>query len=120
MRVPKQTYAEFQSKKKKKKRSDKKAFLSNQCKEIEVNNLIQNIGGLFKKVRYQGIFHAKMGTIKDRNDVDLKEAEGSKKRGKNTQKNCTKMILMTQNKELDNQAGFRKYRGSRDQIAKIH
>ena len=49
-----------------------------------------------------------------------KEAEGSKKRGKNTQKNCTKMILMTQNKERDNQAGFRKYRGSRDQIAKIH
>ena len=52
---------------------------------------------LVKKIRdTKGIFHAKMGTIKDRNSMDLTEAEDIKKSGKNTQKNYTKMILMTQ------------------------
>ena len=51
---------------------------------------------LFKKIRdTKGTFHAKMGSIKDRNDMDLTEAEDIKIGGKNTQKNCTKKILMT-------------------------
>ena len=62
-------------------RRDKKAFLSNQCKEIEENNRMAKTRDLFKKIRdTQGIFHAEMGTIKDRNCVDLTEAEDSKKR----------------------------------------
>ena len=52
-------------------RRDKKAFLSNQCKEIEENNRMGNTRGLFKKIRdTKGTFHAKMGTIKDRNGMD--------------------------------------------------
>jgi len=52
---------------------------------------------LFKKIRdIKGIFHAKMGSIKDRNGMDLIEAEDIKRGGKNTQKNCTKKIFMTQ------------------------
>ena len=62
-------------------RRDKKAFLSNQCKEIEENNRIGKTRDLFKKIRStKGIFHAKMGTIKDRNDMDLTEAEDIRKR----------------------------------------
>ena len=77
-------------------RRDKKAFLSDQCKEIEENNRVGKTRDLFKNQRYQGTFHAKMGTIKDRNGMDLTEAEDIKKRCKNTQKNCTKKIFMTQ------------------------
>ena len=55
---------------------DKKTFLSDQCKEIEENNRIGKTRNLFKKIRdTKGIFHAKMGTIKDRNGMDLTEAE---------------------------------------------
>ena len=62
-------------------RRDKKAFLSDQCKEIEENNRLGKTGDLFKKIRdTKGIFHAKMGTIKDRNCTDLTEAEDIKKR----------------------------------------
>ena len=62
-------------------RRDKKAFLSDQCKEIEENNRMGNTRDLFKKIRdTKGIFHAKMGTIKDRNGMDLTEAEDIKKR----------------------------------------
>ena len=62
-------------------RRDKKAFLSDQCKETEENNRIEKTRDLFKKIRdTKGIFHAKMGTIKDRNGMDLTEAEGIKKR----------------------------------------
>jgi len=62
-------------------RRDKKAFLSNQCKEIEENNRIAKTRDLFKKIRdTKGIFHAKMGTVKDRNGMDLTEAEDIKKR----------------------------------------
>ena len=62
-------------------RSDKKAFLSDQCKKIEGNNRMEQTRDLFKKVRdTKGTFHAKMGTIKDRNGMDLKEAEDIKKR----------------------------------------
>ena len=60
---------------------DKKAFLSNQCKEIEENNRMGKTRDLFKKIRdTKGAFHAKMGTIKDRNGMDLTEAEDIKKR----------------------------------------
>ena len=62
-------------------RRDKKAFLSVQCKYIEENNRIGNSRDLFKKIRdTKGNFHAKMGTIKERNDMDLTEAEDIKKR----------------------------------------
>ena len=60
---------------------DKKAFLSDQCKEIEENNKMGKIRDLFKKSRdTKGTFHAKMGSIKDRNGIDLKEAEDIKMR----------------------------------------
>ena len=62
-------------------RRDKKAFLSNQCKEIEENNRMGTTRNLFKKVRdTKGTFHAKMGSIKDRNGMDLTEAVNIKKR----------------------------------------
>ena len=60
---------------------DRKAFLSDQCKEIEENNRMGKTRDLFKKIRdIKGIFQAKMGTIKDRNCMDLTEAEDFKKR----------------------------------------
>jgi len=60
---------------------DKKAFLSDQCKEIEENNRMGKSRDLFKKMRdTKGTFHRNMGTIKDRNGMDLTEAEDSKKR----------------------------------------
>ena len=60
---------------------DKKAFLSDQCKEIKENNRMGKTRDLFKKIRdTKGTFHAKMGSIKDRNGMDLTEAEDSKKR----------------------------------------
>ena len=62
-------------------RRDKKAFFSNQCKEIEENNTMGKTRDLFKKIRdTKGTFHAKMGSIKDRNGMDLTEAEDIKKR----------------------------------------
>ena len=62
-------------------RRDKKAFLSHQCKEIEENNRMGKTRDLFKKIRdTKGTFHAKMGTIKDRNGIDLTETEDIKKR----------------------------------------
>ena len=62
-------------------RRDKKAFLSDQCKEIEENNRMGKTRDLFKKIRdTKGKFHAKMGSIMDRNGMDLTEAEGIKKR----------------------------------------
>ena len=63
------------------KRRDKKAFISDQCKEIEENNRMGKTRDLFKKIRdTKGTFHAKMGLIKDRNGMDLTEAEDIKKR----------------------------------------
>ena len=65
----------------KKVRRYKKAFLSEQCKEIDENNRMVKTSDLFKKIRdTKGKFHAKMGLIKDRNGMDLTEAEGVKKR----------------------------------------
>ena len=61
-------------------RRDKKAFLSDQCKEMEENNRIGKTRGLFKEIRdTKGIFHAKTGTVKDRSGMDLTEAEDFKK-----------------------------------------
>ena len=69
--------AEFQ----RRARRDKKAFLSDQCKEIEENNRMGETREIFKKIRdTKGIFHAKMGTIKDRNGMDLTKTEDVKKR----------------------------------------
>ena len=78
-------------------RRNKKAFLSDQCKEIEENNRMGKTRVLFKTIRdTKGTFHAKMGLIKDRNGMDLTEAEDIRRGGKNTQKNCTKKIFTTQ------------------------
>ena len=75
----------------------KKGFLSDQFKEIEENNRMGKTRDLFMKIRdTKGTFHAKMGSIKDRNGMDLTEAEDIKKRWQDTQKNCTKKIFMTQ------------------------
>ena len=73
-------------------RRDKKAFLSDQCKEIEENNRMGKTRDLFKKIRYtKGTFHAKMGSIKDRNSRDLTEAEDIKKRWREyTEELCKK------------------------------
>ena len=78
-------------------RRDNKAFLSDKCKEIEENNRIGKTRDLFKKIRdSKGTFHAKMGTIKDRNGMDQTEQKRLRRGGKNTQKNYTKKIFMTQ------------------------
>ena len=84
-------------------RRDKKAFLSDQCKEIEGNNRMGNTRDHFKKIRdTKGTFHAKMSTIKDRNGMDLTEEEDIKKRWQEElhteepQKNYRKKIFMTQ------------------------
>ena len=78
-------------------RRDKKAFLSDQCKEIEGNNRMGKIRDTFKKIRdSKGIFHAKMGSIKDKNGMDLTEEKISGRGAKNTQKNCTKKIFTNQ------------------------
>ena len=78
-------------------RRDKKAFLSDQCKEIEENNRMGKTRDLFKKIRdSKGTFHANIGLINDRNGMELTEAKDIKRGGKNTQKNCTRKIFMTQ------------------------
>ena len=78
-------------------RRDKKAFFSDQCKEMEENNRMGKTRDLFKKIRdTKGTFHAKMSSIKDRNGMDLKKQKILRRDGKNTQKNCTKKIFTTQ------------------------
>ena len=77
-------------------RRGKKAFFSDQCKEIAKNNRMGKTRDLFKKIRdTKGTFHATMGSIKDRNGMDLIEAEDIRGDGKNTQ-NYTKKIFLTQ------------------------
>ena len=77
-------------------RGDKKTFLSDQCKEIEENNIMGKTRDLFNKISdTKGTIHAKMGTIKDRNGMDLQKQKILRS-GKNTQKNYTKKIIMTQ------------------------
>ena len=76
---------------------DKKAFLSDQCKAIEENNRMGKTRDLFKKIRdTQGIFHAKMGSKKDRNGLDLTEAEDIKKRWQEYTEELYKKIFTTQ------------------------
>ena len=78
-------------------RRDKKAFLSDQCNETEEYNRMVKTRDLFKKIRdTKETFHAKMGSVKDRNGIDLTEQKILRRGGKNTQKNCTKKIFTTQ------------------------
>ena len=77
----KETYSHLNAEFQRTARRDKKAFLSDQCREIEENNRMGKTRDLFKKIRdTKGAFHAKMSSIKDRNGKDLTEAEDSKKR----------------------------------------
>ena len=77
-------------------RRDKKAFLSDQCKETEENSRMGKTRDLFTKIRdTKGTIHEKMGTIKDRNGMDLTGTEDKRRGGKNTQ-NYAKKIFMTQ------------------------
>ena len=93
----KETYTHLNAKFQRIARRDKKAFLSDQCKEIEENNRMGKTRDLFKKIRdTKGTFHARMGSIKDRNDMDLTEQKILRRDGNNTQKNCTKKIFMAQ------------------------
>ena len=83
-------------------RRDKKALLSDQCKEIEENNRMGNYRDLFKKMRdTKGTFHAKMGTIKDRNGMDLRETEDIKKRWQE----CTEELHKKDLHDQDNHDG---------------
>ena len=78
-------------------KTDKKAFLSDQCKEIEENNQKGKTRDLFKKIRdTKETFHAKMGTTKDRNGIDLTEAEDIKKRWQEYTEELYKKIFTTQ------------------------
>ena len=78
-------------------RRDKKAFLSDQCKETEENNRVGKTRDLFNKIRdTKGTFQAKMDTIKERNGMDLAEAEEIKKRWQEYTEELYKKILMTQ------------------------
>ena len=110
--------AEFQ----RRARRDKKAFLSDQCKEIEENNRMRKTRDLFKKIRdNKGTFHAKMGSIKDRNGMDLTEAEDIKKRWQECteelyKKSFTTKIIMklwslswARHPGIWSQVGLRKY-----------
>ena len=93
----KQRYTHLNAEFQKIARRDKKVFLSDQCQEIEENNRMEKTRELFKKIRAtKGTFHAKMGTIKDRNGMDLTEAEDIKKRWQEYKEELYKKYLMTQ------------------------
>ena len=78
-------------------RRDKKAFLSEQCKEIEENNRMGKISDLFKKIRdTKGTFHTKMGTVKNRSGMDLTQAEDINKRWQENTEELSKKTLVTQ------------------------
>ena len=78
-------------------RTDKKAILSDQCKEIEKNNRMGKTRDVFNKIRdTKRTFHAKLGTVKDRNGMDLTEAEDIKKRWQEYTENCTKTNFTSQ------------------------
>ena len=78
-------------------RRDKKAFFSDQCKEIEDKNRMRKTRDLFKKIRdTKETFHAKMGSIRDRNGLDLTEAEDIQKRWQEYRRTVQKKIFMTQ------------------------
>ena len=93
----KERYTHLNAEVQRRERKDKKAFLSDQCKETEENNRMGKTRDLFKKIRdTKGIFHAKMGSIKDRNAMDITEAEDIKKRWQEYTKEQSKKIFMTQ------------------------
>ena len=93
----KERYIHLNAEFKRQAKRDKKVFLSYQCKEIEENNRMGKTRDLFKKIRdTKRIFHAKMGTIKDRNGMDLTEAEDIKKRGQEHTEELYKKIFITQ------------------------
>ena len=78
-------------------KTDKKAFFSDQCKEIEENNRMGKTRALFKKIRdTKGTFHAKMGTIKDRNSMEITDAEDIQKRWQAYTEELYKKIFITQ------------------------
>ena len=88
-------------------RRDKKAFIRDQCKEIEENNRMEKTRDLFKKIRHtKGIFQAKMGSIKDRNGMDLTEPEDIKKRWQE----CTEGLYKKDFHDSDNHNGVITYR----------
>ena len=87
-------------------RREKKAFLGDQCKEIEENNRMGKTRNCFKKIRdTKGTFHAKMGTVKDRNGMDLTEAEDIKKRCQE----YTEELYIKDTNDLDNHDGVITY-----------
>ena len=93
----KERYTDLNAEFQKIERRDKKAFLRDQCKEIEENNRMGKTRDLFKKIRgIKGIFHAKMRTIKNRNGMDLTEAEDIKKRWQEYTKELYKKMFTTQ------------------------
>ena len=93
----KERYTYLNTEFKRRARRDKKAFLHDQCKEIEENNRMGKTRDLFKKIRdTKGNFHAKMGTIKNRNGMDLTEAENIKKRWQQYTEELYKEDLQTQ------------------------
>ena len=93
----KERYIHLKAKFERRARRDKKAFLNEQCKGKDENNRMGNTRDLFKKIRdAKGAFHAKIGPIKDRNSVDLTEAEDIKKRSQEYTEDCTKKIFTTQ------------------------
>ena len=93
----KERYSHLNAELQSKTRRDKKAFLSNECKEIEENNRIGKTKDFFKKIRdTKGICHAKMGTIKEGNGMDLTEAENIKKWWQEYTEELYKRIFMTQ------------------------
>ena len=92
----KERYAHLKAESQRIARRDKKGFLSDQCKEIEENNRMGKTRDLFKKIRdTKGTFHAKMRLIKERNGMDLTEAEDTKKRWQEYTKELYKKIFMT-------------------------
>ena len=92
----KERYPHLKEEFQRKARRDKKAFLSDQCKEIEENNRMGRTRDLFKKIRdTKGTFHAKIGSIKDRNGMDLTETEDIKKRWQEYRRTVQKKIFTT-------------------------
>ena len=100
-KADKETYTHLNAQFQRIARRDKKAFLSDQCKEIEETNRMGKTRDLFKNIRdTKGIFHVKMGSIKDRNNMDLTEAEDIKKRWQEyTEELYTKDLHVTDNQD---------------------
>ena len=109
----KERYTYFNAEFQRTARRDKKAFLSNQCKEIEENNRMGKTSDLFKKIRdTKGTFHAKMGTLKDRNHMDLTETQDIKKRCQEHTEELYKKDL----RDPDNHDGVIRHPGVQSQV----